>query len=163
MACLVACDPGKNGALFALGTRSNSYAYLTMPLVGRDIDGRTIMDWLQKMQPSVIVVEHSQAISGVTSTTSAFAFGKNFGVVLGIVQVSGFPFVQVKPRVWQKEVFTGTDPELKPKERAAIAAYRLYPDFDFKLGNTRAKKPHDGVIDAALIAQLALRTVDLSE
>ena len=46
---------------------------------------------------------------------------------------------------------------LKTKEMSLVSAQRLYPGADLR-ASTRCKKPHDGIVDALLIATYGLKS-----
>ena len=142
-------DPGKSGAVVFLENKKIIYQ-TKMPVIGKEINCIRIYDLIKSYKPSHIYVEHSQAIPRTFSTSSAFSFGMSFGIIIGIVSVVLIPFTLVKPKVWQKTMWQGTSTDIKPKERSLVASMRLFPDHNFVLEG--CKKPHDGIIDAALIA-----------
>lgn len=150
----IGIDPGLKGGVAFLGANGEILESHIMPVVGNEI-------WLSKLAcllrtpNSLAYVEHSQAISKAGAGT-VFKFGMGFGAILGILSANHKPYTLVKPRVWQKEMHAGTDPDLDPKQRSLISAERLYPTQNF-LASERCKKPHDGMIDAVLIAEYGRR------
>lgn len=91
---------------------------------------------------SMVVVEHVQGVQG-TGATSAFSFGRSFGVVEGVVSGMGLPCELVRPQVWTKALGVSRD---KGAHRAA--ACRLWPAHAKQFERVR----DDGRADAALIA-----------
>jgi crossover junction endodeoxyribonuclease RuvC len=93
-----------------------------------------VVEWVQGVQQS--------------GATSAFNFGRGFGVIEGVLAGLGIPYVLVRPQAWTKALGVGSD---KGAHRAA--AMRLWPDSAdlFK----RAKD--DGRADAALLCHWYVR------
>lgn len=81
---------------------------------------------------------------------SVFRFGIAYGSMLTMVACSGLPYELVTPGVWTKAVCGGISAQIEQKDRAKLAAKRLFPRFDFVLKGCR--KEHTGLVDAALIA-----------
>ena len=139
-------DPGKSGGLAVL-TSNGTHQSIPMPIIGNDLDGRTIMAWLDDMAPALVIVEQVAAMpkQGVTST---FTFGKGYGMILGILEAKGYAYRLVTPQAWKKSVLAGT----KKDKAAAIAfVHRAYPEIDLTPGKKRT--PHDGIADAVCLAE----------
>lgn len=89
--------------------------------------------------------------------SSNFRLGYACGVIHACLQTFG-DFHMVKPRIWQNKIWIENDIVKKPgtnkkdtKLTTLNAASRIFPDECFT-ATERAKKPHDGIVDAALIA-----------
>jgi crossover junction endodeoxyribonuclease RuvC len=95
---------------------------------------------------------HSMPQQGVSSS---FKFGRAFGIVEGVLAGLGIPYTLVTPQRWQKEMLVGTE-HGSTKERAAIAASRLFPDVELR-ASERSRKVHEGLADALLIAEFGRR------
>jgi hypothetical protein len=63
--------------------------------------------------------------------------------------------VEVPAPTWQKVMLEGVLGD-DTKDRALVAARNLWPDANFTM--ERARKPHDGVVDALLLAEYGRRT-----
>ncbi|RLC98913.1 MAG: hypothetical protein DRI46_10470 [Chloroflexi bacterium] len=153
-------DPGQRGGVTLIADCGIVFSWV-MPVVGKEIDIRAL-NGITCKRIDRIIIEHSQAVpprpgyKGMSSV-AAFSFGKNFGKLLGWIETSGYPYELVKPRVWQKVMFAGTAAKEKTKVRAAQAATRIWPEFDF-LASDRCRVPHDGKVDSALIAEYGRRS-----
>ena len=164
----VGIDPGKNGGIAIIdGDTLTTYP---TPLVGDEISGWAVRDILTGQREGAklsLAIEKVGAMPG-QGVTSMFSFGFNTGLVTGIAQALAIPYITVRPQEWQKIAFFGIPVQFKaaksaaksgkierakqdPKAMAAIAAKRLFPSASF-LATERSKVPHDGMIDAALIA-----------
>ena len=75
----------------------------------------------------------------------------SFGKMIGAFEVTGFRVERVQVRDWQREMLGKKIPKGMTKPLALAYARRRWPDQDW-LASTRCKLPHDGIIDAALIA-----------
>jgi len=108
-----------------------------------------------KHQGLYIYIEKVHAMPG-QGVSSMFKFGKVYGEVLGAIKSENIPHTLITPQKWQKEIFQGIETKLKPKEKALIAAKRLFPNESF-LATPRSRKPHDGMVDALLLAEYGRR------
>lgn len=88
-------------------------------------------------------------------TASSFAIGVGYGVWQGLLTGLGISFEVVHPRRWQSVVCRQVAGDTKA--RALIAAKRLFPRLDLRKSE-RCTKAHDGIVDALLIAEYALRS-----
>jgi hypothetical protein len=154
-------DPGVNGGFAIL---KNGH-YTIGEAIPKD-DGKlcflTLCKRLQKYQLSFdhIVIERVHSIQG-TSAKSNFMFGRNYQACLSAALLQNKPMYYVKPTEWVKYMHSDVplitkatkafDEKKDTKAMSLVKAQRLWPDADFTK-NERARKPHDGIIDAALIA-----------
>jgi hypothetical protein len=122
----------------------------------RQIDPHWLVWWIKDVtqdKPCPIVVEecpeHSQSKSSMRS------MGISFGLITGAIlaKLPDYPLHTVRsgnPRdSWQKQL--GVYEAGRTKERALELANELWPDEKWIL-TRRARKPHTGVLDAALMA-----------
>ena len=73
------------------------------------------------------------------------------GLLIGVVEALRIPYTQVHPRIWQKVAWEGVSRKGDTKHTSLVAIRRLYPHMKF-IATPRSKKPHDGIVDAVLIA-----------
>ena len=75
----------------------------------------------------------------------------SYGCIRGILESRGIRHHRIAPQQWQKKMLVGcAKGDTKP---AALAkARQLWPQETW-LASSRCSKPHDGMIDAALIAE----------
>lgn len=113
--------------------------------------------WIEKVNPFA-------GMGSAQSTRMAISIGKLQGVLIGM----GFKFNEVTPVSWQKIIWKESDrvmrakPDKKTKQgntdtkaTSLNAAKRLFPTVNFI---PKGKKvPHDGLFDAALIAEYGRR------
>lgn len=86
------------------------------------------------------------------SSQTGFSLGYAVGLFRGLLTKMGLVYEEVEPRTWQKIMFEGINyGKEDTKIASAMVANRLYPNWNFKK-SSRAKKDHDGMTDAILIA-----------
>jgi len=85
------------------------------------------------------------------SSRSIASMWDSYGAIRGVIESRGIRHHRITPQTWQKRMLVGcAKGDTKP---AALAmARRLWPDEKW-LASPRCKTPHDGMIDAALIAE----------
>lgn len=162
---ILGIDPGKNGGFVILEQLAiqgcpEFCKSFKMPLTADEaINGRAIFEWLVGHKPySSVYLEDVHSIFGV-GAKSNFNFGKNVGLLQGVLQAAEIPFILVQPKVWQSRCHSkGYGKTSKAKKRSLDAARRLYPEFVKTITpekTSRMRKtpePHDGLVDALLIA-----------
>lgn len=178
-------DPGKHGAIVLLSTAYNpariaSDDIIQLP-VRRDKIGKldTIHIWesLLPYAPRIdlYVQEDVHALFG-SSAVGTFEFGDANGALRTVLQLLGLynnnsiaQVLSVAPKLWQKHawkpqhiVYFDDKDKLGRKKKdtkatSMAAAKDLFPGVSFV--PKRARIPHDGLIDAALIAHYALRVI----
>lgn len=161
-------DFGLKGGLCTVNETGELISAAKMPLdESGEIDGYQVMVFVAEELASAMEVGESLQIYGEdlhsifgASAKSNFNFGRGIGKVQGAIECLEVPVYQVKPRIWQEYIFAVTEtPEMgetkangrfkrDTKACAAWAAAILWPIENLK---------HDGLIDAALIAEWARR------
>lgn len=137
-------DPGIGGAI-ALVNGSGVVCH-DMPVV--EIRGRRhvcpagVRKLLAELRPDIVVLEHVQGVQGA-GATSAFSFGRSFGLVEGVIAGLQLRLVLVRPQTWTAALRVSRD---KGSHRAA--ASRLWPLHADQFARVR----DDGRADAALMA-----------
>jgi len=179
----VGIDPGKTGAVTIIDENGNVKQKHVIPLIAKEFDIREfscLLDdsyrWDRWMYH--VFIEDVHAIYGAAAG-STFTFGFICGAIRGVVTSLGFMFTLVQPKVWQKEIYQGIPEIRKPsiiiktgkkagqsrrgardtKAMSLLAAKRLFPNTDFRK-NTHCKIPHDGIVDALLIAEYGRRLLN---
>lgn len=152
-------DIGLEGALCI---RSGTIDYYPMPVIGNQVDYQTLMNLLPRENVH-IVFEDLRSLYAV-STASTWSLASQSGAIEGICTALKLPFTKVAPKQWQQELFQGIPPIRKTtgrsdtKKMALIAAKRLFPTFTF-LATERSRVPHDGIVDAVLLAEWGYRNI----
>lgn len=157
-------DPGKSGGLAFL-YETGQLDLHKIPLVAEEIsivDLQMIFDVYVEDGTIVCAVEDVHSIFSVSAKAN-FQFGRSLGIIEGIVACKGIQWLKVAPKEWQKTAWQGIPVVRKPSDKpgkdgpvdtkamSLHASKRLFPNESF-IPTARSKKPHDGLIDAALIA-----------
>lgn len=169
MKAYIGIDIGKKGAIAVIS--STGIMTYQMPMIKEEVSYSDLFDLIQHIQMNEIaatgeaphiIFEKLGVIFG-SSKVTAFSMGYQMGSIEMMSISLGIPYTKVHAKQWQKEMFQGVETIKKPntftndtKAMALIAANRLFPGHKFTFG-TRATKPHDGMVDALLIAQYGKR------
>jgi hypothetical protein len=78
-----------------------------------------------------------------------------YGVIRGILESCNIRHIRVDPQIWQKEML-GKVPKGETKPFARAKAKELWVTETW-LATPRSKKAHEGLVDAALIAEFYRR------
>lgn len=151
---IIGIDPGLDGGLAAIA--ADGIQLSTMPVFDagkrRYIDEPRVMNWLidHAIRNARVFIEsvHAMPHQGVVST---FTFGTGWGQVRGICAGLGISYELVRPQEWQRVMLAG-----QPEGSEYLVASRLWPHAEWR-ASERSKKPHDGLVDAALIAEYGRR------
>lgn len=161
MMLFVGIDPGKKGAAVALAEDGSVFSSLLLPHTGKDFDVREFLGWIEQIcwdsgEPlatvSVIIEALGSRPHARMGASSAITMGKNWGRLEGTLAGLKCRYDIVTPQKWQKEICPGGGDS---KDRSIAACKRLVPALDLKPG--RRTKDHDGLADAACIAEYCRR------
>lgn len=163
---ILGIDPGKNGG-FCIMFPDRTIEYFKSPVIGKEIDEGGYTDIIETAQRMAHIGKHElyafledvHAIHG-SAAKATFEFGRAVGLLQGILKAHRIPTVLVKPKQWQAKAWSGVKIQKKQdgirfktdtKSTSLMAAKRLFPQESF-LATSRSKVPHDGIVDATLIA-----------
>lgn len=142
-------DPGKSGGMCVLfedggvefidWPKSNS-CHDIYPAVRRAIQGHEVV---------MAAKEKVSAMPG-QGVRSMFSFGENNGAWKMLLAVLRIPYVDPTPQQWQKNLVRKSD-HAEPKQRAYLAAVRLYPQHAELLRGPQGGLK-DGRCDSLLLA-----------
>lgn len=159
----VGIDIGKSGAIAVIYPDS-TIKTMEMPIVNGELDYVELNNILLQVASisAHLAFEKLGVIFGSAKHT-AFSMGHQAGAVEMSCICNKIPYTKVRAVNWQRQMFEGVD-EIKKKNSSArdtkamalVAVKRLFPNLKLTFGE-RAKKPHDGLIDAVLIAEYARR------
>jgi len=145
----IGIDPGKSGCLCCLfednsatftdWPKSNS-CHEIYPAIRLAIQGHEVVK---------AGLEKVSAMPG-QGVKSMFSFGENNGMWKMLLAVLRIPYYDPTPQAWQKSIVRKSD-HADPKQRAYLAAVRLYPDLIANLKGPQGGLK-DGRVDALLIA-----------
>lgn len=160
----IGIDNGLTGGLVALSDHPGPpIECWPMPTRGKakgnEVDAATVWDFLSKhgdwRSLTVILETPGKHSPGAQALCSMW---DSYGAIRGVLESRGIRHHRITPQSWQKRMLVGcAKGDTKP---AALArARQLWPGETW-LASTRCSKPHDGMIDAALIAEYG-RTLNL--
>jgi len=155
----IGIDNGVSGGLVALSESSAVLSSLPMPVQkarkGNDVDINIVDLWISALikeqgGPATIIIEEP---GGSKSAKAATSMAGSFHGLRCLCMLRAYRWHRITPQLWQKEMLPGCKAgDTKP--RALEAVRRLWPDQSF-LASDRCKVPHEGLVDAALIAEYA--------
>jgi hypothetical protein len=150
----IGCDPGLDGGLAAITPEGLNLRVMPAVAVGkrRQLDEQAIVRWLMGFPAAntrvFIELVASRPKQGVVAM---FSFGTGWGLVRGICAGLGLSYELVRPQEWQGEMLKG-----QPEGSEYLVASHLWPNAEWR-ASERAVKAHDGLLDAALIAEFGRR------
>ena len=148
-------DPGLDGGFAAIGPDGLELKVMPTVPVGtkRQLDEQAIVQFLMpyaRQQTKVFIeLVASRPKQGIAAM---FNFGTGWGLVRGICAGLGLSYELVRPQEWQGEMLKG-----QPDGSEYLVASRIWPDTEWR-ASERCKNFHDGLVDAALIAEHGRRT-----
>lgn len=156
----IGIDPGADGYMAVI--TEDGYHFVGIDDSGYKEVAAVLADCIRGGQ-CVAVIEDVHAVFG-SSAKGTFNFGYSKGVLVGLLIALQIPYVLVPPKEWQVGVWVNADKEWENKERKKVntkatslnAARRLFPTVDLRR-TEKCKKPHDGKVDALLMAEYARR------
>lgn len=157
----IGIDNGISGGLVAISDHDGRYIDgITMPILRwkkrNEIDALTVRYWLRGLGESGKIASATiEEPGGSKSAKAACSMAGSFHALRAVLILWGVKWGRITPQSWQKVML----PKCKAgdtKPRALALAKELWPDETF-LASSRCKVPHDGLIDAALIAEYSRR------
>jgi hypothetical protein len=153
---IVGIDNGISGALVALSAHHGLVIDKTlMPTrpsgKSRECNALTLCRWLETFESSNIAVcletpsKHSPGLLALCSMWDCY------GTIRGVLESCGIQHARIAPQTWQSAML-GKVPKGGTKAAARAKAAQIWPDEQW-LATPRSKKPHEGYVDAALIAE----------
>lgn len=157
----IAFDNGVTGGIAAISEHRGSLIAATpMPIQkarkGNQVDVKAVHLWISEVaggnlsQATYLIEEPG----GSKSAKAGVSMAGSFHAIRALLDVKFLRWHPVTPQKWQKEMIPGHKGDTKP--RALELARRLWPEEKW-LATPRCKTPHDGMIDAALIAEYGRR------
>jgi crossover junction endodeoxyribonuclease RuvC len=155
---ILGIDPGLTGGLVWLDRETLAADVLTViPTIGKQLNLVALSSWLEantlQTEHAYLEQVHAMPKQGVSSS---FKFGRVYGACEALLVAHRIPYELVSPAKWQRQMHAGIERSLEPKQRSLMAVQRLLPGLNL-LASERCRKPHAGLVDAALIALYGLR------
>lgn len=163
----IGIDIGSQGAICIIEKENRGPSFLSaFPLISGKPDIKAFRQILIDNLDLVkhVVIEDLHSIFG-SSSKSNFGFGWINGAIEASLVALELPYTKVQPKRWQKEMWEGVRPVMKPgkkrptidtKPTSLLAAQRLFPTVELRK-SPKSTKPHDGIVDALLLADYARR------
>jgi crossover junction endodeoxyribonuclease RuvC len=152
MTPILGIDPGSSGAWVYFTEGASAWGVL--PFNGKEFNAVAFARSVSKCHiDTIAVVEFGQAFQK-SSKASMFKQGQTYGTIIGVLAALKLRYELVQSRAWKAAILAGyTD-----KDKTAAIAYvtRAFPQLDLTGGGRH--KPHDGLADAACIAEYGRRT-----
>lgn len=158
----IGCDNGLTGALVALSTEPglSPVAMTAMPVQskakGNEVDAVRLKHWLLSLgNPDTLSVALETPGKHSPGAQALCSMWDSYGAVRAVLAVLGIRTHRITPQSWQKKMLVGcAKGDTKPF--ALTMARQLWPQETF-LATSRSTTPHQGLIDACLIAEHARR------
>lgn len=152
---ILAFDPGISGG-YAVLTGGSVTARGRMPIDKNlknkksTINLAEVSRLMTEHKPDVVVLERQAPRPG-EGVSSAWTSGYNFGLLFATAAELVSNIALVAPRSWATKLHDSESTLDDAKARSLEVAKKLFPNETF-LATDRSSKPHEGIIDALLIA-----------
>ncbi len=151
----IGIDNGLKGALVAVESPGEILKACAMPTRGKskgnEVDAAAISNFLLSWMAhniTVILETPGKFAKGVQAISSMW---DSYGAIRGVLESRGIRHHRITPQSWQKVMLVGCKTgDTKPA--ALLRAKQLWPQETW-LETPRCRVPHEGLIDAALIAE----------
>lgn len=152
----IGIDNGLTGGLVALSDHPGPPIDMSvMPTRGKskgnEVDAEFVFSFLERFnrETTTVILEtpgkHSPGVQALCSMWDSY------GAIRGVLECRGFRHHRITPQAWQKFMLPGCEKgDTKP---AALAKVRQIWPGEKWLKTERCSKPHEGLVDAALIAE----------
>ena len=159
---IVGVDNGVTGALCSLDVQTGSvsgYARMPLEVCGglQEVCIPNMLLWIEELGRSVVVAIE-EPLRHAPSSQSMRSMSISFGKTVGALEARGIPVVRIQVKEWQNEMLGKRLAKGMTKPAALLKARFLWPAEDW-LASPLCRTPHDGIVDAALIAQYHLNTL----
>lgn len=140
-------DPGQKGGLCLLsGSEVKAWR---MP-----DSASGLLDLLRECIPKPTVILEKAQPMPKQGVSSVFSYGQGYGQLLGIIAALELRYHEIRPTAWKKVVLAG-EADKSDKGTSIRVAERLFPTLELIPAGCR--KPHDGMAEAALLAEYGRR------
>jgi hypothetical protein len=154
---LLGIDPGRQGFfVFLYDGRVSDWH--VMPTIYGEIQFDHLFESLLQFSRECNGFDHvflERAVPMAMGSKHAFNYGREFSMLEIAVAALKVPVTYVEPSKWTKEMHAGIDSNYNAKTKSRMAVERLFPDLEAPTKKTG--KPHDGFLDALLIAEYGRR------
>jgi len=162
----IGIDIGKLGAYYIMGEDGSEIERGPTPMITvKEVDYHKLNAILEPYEGfnGMVVFEKLGVIFG-SSKAVAFSMGYQSGAIQMCCIANAIRYTMIPAKKWQAEIFEGQNKIFKKgikgpldtKAMALVAARRLFPKTNL-LMTEKSSVPHNGLIDALLMAEYARR------
>jgi len=156
---IVGIDNGISGGLCALsafdGAVLNYRAMPTKQVASKsEVDIRALLDWLEPYRNDMVVCIE-EPLKHAKSSQAMRSMSISFGLIVGACEAKQFSIHRIQVKEWQDVMLGKRLAKGMTKVAALAAANKLWPQQRW-IATNKSRVPHDGMIDAALIAHYYL-------
>lgn len=153
---IVGVDNGISGGLCAVSAFDGAVlAYKAMPIKKTaktpEVDIPALLDWLEPYRKDMVVCVE-EPLKHAKSSQAMRSMSISFGLILGACNAKRYEVQRVQVKEWQGAMLGKRLGKGMTKVVALSTANKLWPSEKW-LATERSKTPHDGIVDAALIAR----------
>lgn len=158
MSYIIGIDNGLDGALCAVTRNGALVSYTRMPTYARngktEVDVVKVNHWCSSFEDDTIILVPEEPLKHAKTSQAMRSMGISYGKLLALAELAEWECRPVEVKDWQKKML-GKVPKGKTKEYALKVARELLPEETWVPPGCRV--PHDGVVDAFLIARYFLQ------
>ncbi len=160
-------DPGLSGGIAIIENTVPLVVMEMMITTNGEIDVIRLRKELRKILRQVdhCYIEKSQPMPQ-QSANSTFNYGKGYGMIRALLDISAVPYQEIAPLKWKREYSLVNKGKNKPKKKKAsikaesiAVARKLFPKLPDETFITPRGRMKDGVAEALLIAEFCRRTI----
>jgi hypothetical protein len=158
----IGIDNGLTGGLVALSDAGPlpPIAKIVMPTQGKakgqEVDPVAIWEWISSLNTPIenitVVIEKP---NNAQTPSVGLSMGDSFGALRAVIALKRLRYHRISPQSWQKVMLPNCE-KGNTKPFALSVVKQLWPEENW-LASPRCTKPHEGMIDAALICEYARR------
>ena len=157
---IVGVDNGISGGLCAISSYDGlMIEYVAMPIKGvsgkSEVCVKGVLHWLDQFSPLSTSVAIEEPLRHAKSSQAMRSMSISFGKIIGLCETIEYPTYRVQVKEWQ-DIELGKRLAKGQTKVVALAKARQYWPEENWLATERSKVPHDGIVDAALIARYFL-------
>lgn len=158
---IVGHDNGNSGGTVALRTNYDVVRYIANPVTSKfsmdTVDMGALVGFVQSLKVGRVLFVAEEPLKRLISSTPSM--WNNFGAVRAVMSMQpNVDFLAVGVKEWQL-VMLGRVPKGQTKKVALAQAKKFWPEERW-LATDRSRTPHDGIVDAALIARYTIQNYE---
>lgn len=157
---IIGVDNGISGGLCAISSH-DGFLIEAIAMPTEEANGKSevyvkgVLYWLDQFSPLSTLVAIEEPLRHAKSSQAMRSMSISFGKILGLCETIEYPVYRVQVKEWQDVKLGKRLAKGQTKVKALAVANDLWPEEDW-LATSRSRTPHDGMVDAALIAHYYL-------